>query len=150
MLSWQIAVPGCLKDSEPIIRVQVPWRVCERLAAGEGGQGQKEDDGHSLRTAWLANVPHPLVTRPAGGSGLLLSWCFHGPPCVWTFLVPLKLSLSMACGPRLGDLPGLAERVGCKCGSGVKPSSSSTSCGSHPARAAAGIPGSLFCWSCVT
>lgn len=145
MLSWQIAVPECLKDSEPIIRVQVPWRVCEWLAAGEGGQEQREAVFTDLgQHGWQTSLTL-LVTRLAGGSGLLLWWCFHGPPCVWTFLVPLKLSLSMACGPHLGVLPGPAERVGCECGSGVKPSSSSTSCGSHPARAAAGIPGSLFC-----
>lgn len=79
MLSWQIAVPECLKDSEPITRGQVPWRVCERLAAGEGGQEQKEADVHRPRTAWLANVPHPASCPPCWGLRIALMVAFSQP-----------------------------------------------------------------------
>lgn len=79
MLSWQIAVPECLKDSEPIIRGRLPWRVCERLAAGEGRQQQKEADVHGLGTAWLANVPHPASYPPRWGLRIALVVAFSQP-----------------------------------------------------------------------
>lgn len=88
MLSWQIAVPECLKGSEPIIRVQVPWRVCERLAAGEGGQEQKEDDVHRLGTAWLADVPHPACDPPGWGFGIALVVVFPRPTLCLDFPSP--------------------------------------------------------------
>lgn len=84
MLSWQIAVPECLKDSEPIIRVQVPWRVCERLVAGERGQEQKEADVHrlgkkKLMFTWLANVPQPACDPPSWGFRISLVVVFSQP-----------------------------------------------------------------------
>lgn len=42
MLSWQIAAPERLKNSEPIIQDQVPWRVCEWLAAGDGDRSKEK------------------------------------------------------------------------------------------------------------
>ena len=70
-----------------------------------------------------AKVPPPLaVTGLLGVPDGPCGGVFHGPLCVWTFLVPLKLSLSIApWGPAWS-----AER-----GSGIKPPSSSASRGLH-------------------
>ena len=108
MLSRQIAAPECLKDCEPIIQGQVPWRVCEWLAAGKGGQERGEAEVHRLGIAQPGNVPHPGCHWAGWGLRIVVVVeCFHGPPTTCLdFLVPLKLSLSIACGPRLGDLPG--------------------------------------------
>lgn len=117
-----------------------------------GGQEQREADVPGLGTVQLGNVPHPVVTQLAGGSGSSLWWsvCMAHSPCVWTSLVPLKLSLIVACGPCSGDPPGPTEHVSCECGSGVKPPSSSTCCGSCQKRVAAGTGERLCCLSCVT
>lgn len=65
--------------------------------------------------------------------------CSHGPPTgVWTFFVPLKLSLNISHGPLLGDPSRPAERVSCVI-LALKPPSLSTSCG------AAGTLGCLCC-----
>lgn len=99
----------CLKDSEPLILGQVPWSVCEWLAAGEGGGWEQrrllpEDSGQpaweTSLTCWLSPGRLGVQDGPCGG-------VFHSPLCVWTFLVPPKLSLSIVPWGLPGDPPGL-------------------------------------------
>ena len=81
MLSRQIAAPECLKDCEPIIQGQVPWRMCEWLAAGKGGQERGEADVHRLGIAQPGNVPHPGCHWAGWGLRIVVVVeCFHGPP----------------------------------------------------------------------
>lgn len=95
---------------------QVPWSAGEGPAAA-AGEVRREPRGA------VAKVPPPLaVTGLLGVPDGPCGGVFHGPLCVWTFLVPLKLSLSIApWGPAWS-----AER-----GSGIKPPSSSASQGLH-------------------
>lgn len=64
--------PECLKDSEPIIRGQVPWRACERRAARGGGQEQREADVHRQDSVAREMPPVLVVTWPTGASGIAL------------------------------------------------------------------------------
>lgn len=148
-----------------IIQGQVPWRVCEWLAAGEGDRSKEKlmstnSGQHSCDTLPTLAVPGPaggfggwetsltlVVTHLAGGFGLFLWWsaCFHSPP-TWCLdlSLPLKLSLDISRGPLLGDPSRPAERVSCVIPA-LKPPSSSTSCGPCRSCVAAGTLGCLCC-----
>lgn len=108
-----------------------------------GRQLLQERSGESQEELSVAEVPPPLaVTGLLGVPDGPCGGVFHGSLCVWTFVVPLKLSLSIApWGPAWSaergsgiknPLPPLPPMVYIgKCAAAGTWGSPRVSCGSH-------------------